>query len=120
MAYDEKTAERVRHFLADQPGFHEKKMFGGIAFMVKGGMCCAVSRRGGILVRVGPEAVRLAKREPHVRPMIMGGRPAKAFVRVMPDGYRTTAQLRKWVKRALDFLATLPAKPARRRGGKTE
>jgi len=121
MPYDKKAAERVRHLLADRADLYERKLMGGVAFMVKGGMCCAVSGRGGMLVRVGPDAADLVKREPHVRPMIMGGRPAKAFVRVMPEGYKTVAALRKWVQRGLDYVATLPPKPlkprrSRRRG----
>src|SRR5471032_1538241 len=121
MAYDEKTAERVRHLLAGRADVYERKLMGGVAFMVKGGMCCAVSGRGGMLVRVGPELQPRAVKEPHVRPMIMGGRPAKAFVRVMPEGYKTVAALRKWVQRGLDYVATLPPKPlkprrSRRRG----
>lgn len=105
----------MRHLLADRADLHERKMMGGLAFMVKGGMCCAVSGRGGMLVRVGPDLHARAVKEPHVRPMIMGGRQVKGFVRVDPEGYRTTAQLKKWVQRGLDFVATLPARPAARR-----
>lgn len=109
MAYDEKTAERVRHLLAERYDVAEKKMMGGLMFMVKGGMCCAVSGRGGMLVRVGPDAPKLVK-EPHVKPMRMGGRIAKNFLRVMPEAYRTTAQLRKWIDRAVAFTTSLPPK----------
>ena len=121
MPYDKKAAERVRHLLADRADSYERKMMGGVAFMVTGGMCCAVSGRGGMLVRVGPEMQARAVKEPNVRPMIMGGRPAKAFVRVMPEGYKTAVALRKWVQRGLDYVATLPPKPlkprrSRRRG----
>ena len=115
MAYDAVTAERVRHLLADRHDVVERKMMGGLAFMVKGGMCCAVSGRGGMLVRTQPDdhAGRLA--EPHVRPMIMGGRRVSTFVRVAPEGYRTHAALRKWVKRGLDAVAALKAIPTRRK-----
>ena len=114
MAYDEKTAERIRHLMAERPDFAEKRMMGGLAFMVKGGMCCAVSGRGGILVRVGPEAPKLVK-EPHVKPMRMGGRIAKNFIRVMPEAYRTTARLRRWIERSVAFTTTLPQKTKRPR-----
>src|ERR1700761_4460117 len=114
MAYDEKTAERVRHLLADRHDVAERKMMGGLMFMVKGGMCCAVSGRGGILVRVGPEASTLVK-EPHVKPMRMGGRIAKNFLRVMPEAYRTTAQLKKWIDRAVASTTSLPPKTKSRR-----
>jgi TfoX/Sxy family transcriptional regulator of competence genes len=113
MAYDERTAERVRHLLADRHDVHEKRMFGGLAFMAKGGMCCAVSGRGGLLVRVDADEQARLVVEPHVRPMIMGGRPVSSFVRVMPEGYRTHVSLKKWVQRGLDAIATQPAKPKR-------
>jgi hypothetical protein len=109
MAYDERTAERVRHLLADRADVAEKKMMGGLAFMVKGGMCCAVSGRGGLLARVGADAATLAK-EPHVKPMRMAGRVVKNFVRVMPEGYRTPDQLKKWIERCVAFTTTLPVK----------
>ena len=116
MAYDEKTAERIRHLLAERPDFAEKRMFGGLAFMVKGGMCCAVSGRGGLLMRVGPEAATLVK-QAHVKPMRMAGRVVRNFIRVMPEAYRTTAQLRKWIERSVAFTTTLPPKTKRARSG---
>jgi hypothetical protein len=115
MAYDEKTAERIRKVLAARRDVVEKKLMGGLCFMVKGGMCCSVSSRGGLLVRVGPEAFERLLGEPHVAPMEMRGRTMTGFVRVMPDGYRTEAALRKWVQRGVDFVLTLPAKPKRKR-----
>jgi TfoX/Sxy family transcriptional regulator of competence genes len=116
MAYDLVTAERVRHLLADRGDVAEKKMMGGLAFMVKGGVCCAVSGRGGILLRVGHDAPKLVK-EPDVKPMRMAGRIARNFIRVMPEAYRTTAQLRKWIDRGVAFTTTLPAKTKRPRSG---
>src|SRR5712675_1172099 len=113
MAYDEQTAERIRHLLAERPDVAEKKMMGGLAFMVKGGMCCAVSGRGGLLVRVDSEAQARLVREPHVRPMVMAGRSVTTFVRVMPEGYRTHASLKTWVKRGVDAVGALKAKPAK-------
>jgi hypothetical protein len=90
-------------------------MIGGLLFMVKGGMCCAASGRGGMLVRVDPDAQPRLIKEPHVRPMVMGGRPVSTFVRVMPEGYRTHAALRKWVKRGVDAASALKAKPVKRK-----
>ena len=84
---------------------------GGLCFMVGGAMCCAVSGRGGLMVRVGAEAQKRALSEPHVTPLTMAGRTVKGFVRVAPEGYRTKAALKKWIARGLDFVATLPAKP---------
>jgi TfoX/Sxy family transcriptional regulator of competence genes len=119
VAYDLVTAERVRHLLADRADVNERKMMGGLMFMVKGGMCCAVSGRGGLLVRVDPELQPKLIREPDVRPMIMGGRKVTTFVRVMPEGYRTHAGLKKWVARGVDAVAALKAKPARRKRART-
>jgi len=122
MAYDEKTAERVREVLSDRRDVVEKKLMGGLSFMVSGSMCCSVSGRGGLLVRVSAEAHAQMLAEPHVQPMGMGGRTMSGFVRVAPEGYRTGAALRKWVERgvAAARLAKASAKPrgARKRGGK--
>jgi hypothetical protein len=117
MAYDEAVAERIRIMLSGRSDVREQKMFGGLCFMMRGHMCCAVSGRGGLLVRVGPDAPSAAK-EPHASQVEMRGRTMTGFVRVAPDGYRTASSLRKWVMRAVDFVATLPVKtrkaPARK------
>jgi TfoX/Sxy family transcriptional regulator of competence genes len=113
--YDLALAERVRHLLADRADVHERKMMGGLLFMVKGGMCCAASGRGGMLVRIDPDAQPRLIKEPHVRPMVMGGRPVSTFVRVMPEGYRTHAALMKWVKRGVDAVSALKGKPVKRK-----
>jgi TfoX/Sxy family transcriptional regulator of competence genes len=115
MAYNEKTAERVRRLLAGRRDVAEKKMMGGLSFMVGGTMACSVSGRGGLLIRVGRDALGRALKEPHVEPMKMGAKTMSGFVRVAAEGYRTDAALRKWVRRGLDFVTTLPAKKARRR-----
>ena len=112
MAYDEKTAERVRELLSSRPDVAERKMMGGLCFMVGGHMCCSVSGRGGLMVRVGADAEGSTLREPHVQPIEMAGRTMTGFVRVAPEGYQTYATLKTWVNRALDFVATLPAKKA--------
>jgi TfoX/Sxy family transcriptional regulator of competence genes len=119
MAYDEATAERMRHLLAERHDVHERKMFGGLAFLVKDSMCCTVSGRGGILVRVDPMAQPRLIEEPDVRPMVMGGRSVKTFVRVMPEGYRTHAGLKKWVQRGLDAAAALEGKSSARKSSPT-
>jgi hypothetical protein len=115
MAYDETTAERVRQLFSGRADVVEKKMMGGLCFMMNGHMCCSVSGRGGLLVRVGADAFQSMLGEPHVVPMGMGGRTMTGFVRVGPDGYRTDAGLKKWVKRGVDFVATMPSRaPARK------
>jgi hypothetical protein len=116
MAYDEKTAARIRNLLSGQAEWVEKKMMGGLCFMVKNRMCCSVSGKGGILVRVGPDAHPSVLGEPHVLPMEMRGRTMTGFVRVAPEGYRTDAGLKKWVWRGLDFVASMPASAPARKG----
>jgi hypothetical protein len=88
---------------------------GGLVFMVRGHMCVVASGRGGLLVRVGADAQARVLKKPHVKPMTMAGRPMTGFVRVAPEGYRTAAALRKWVKRGLDHVVTLPAKSDKRK-----
>jgi len=113
MAYDENTAARVRKALAGRRDVVEKKLMGGLCFMVKGGMCCSVSGRGGLLVRVDIEAPERVLLEPHVTPMEMGGRVMRGFVHVAPEGYRTDAALKKWVERGVDAADARPAKAGR-------
>ena len=117
MAYDESTAARVRAALAGQGKVVEKKMMGGLCFMVRGGMCCSVSGKGGLLVRVEAGSYKAALREPHVQPMKMGKRVMSGFVRVAPEGYRTTEELRAWVLRGVDGVASrkTAARPRSRR-----
>jgi hypothetical protein len=114
MPYDETAVERIRKLLSRRRDVAEKRLMGGICFTVKGNMCCSVSGRGGILVRVGAPAYPRMLVEPHVEPLEMRGRPVNGFVRVGPDGYRTDAGLKTWVQRGLDFVATLPAKAPRK------
>ncbi len=115
MPYDVHAADGIRVLLAERADVIERKMMGGVVFMVNGNMCVTASGRGGILVRVGPDAQRRALKEPHVKAVTMAGRTAAGFVRVMPEGYRTAASLRKWVKRGLDFVATLPPKASKQK-----
>jgi hypothetical protein len=117
MAYDEKTAERVRKVLSGRTDVVEKKLMGGLCFMVIGGMGCSVSGRGGLLIRIDPEEQARILREPQVSPVEMRGRTMTGFVRVAPEGYRTEASLRKWVMRGVEFLASRPPKVS---GGQDE
>ena len=112
MAYDGKTAERVRRILSAQPDVVEKRMFGGLCFMVKGSMCCGLTRTG-FMVRVGREAYERTLAQPHARPMEFSGRTMSGFVYVDPAGYRTDRALAKWAQIGIDFVSTLPPKKAR-------
>ncbi len=96
------TLERVRRFLAGRPGIVEKRMVGGVSFMVDGTMCCGVSG-SALMVRVGSEGRNRALSQPHVRPMKFAGRPLAGFVLVDPDGITTDEALAAWVRRGLDF-----------------
>jgi TfoX N-terminal domain len=112
VAFDEALAGRTRAALAaaGRPGTAEKKMFGGLAFLIGGNMCCGVMG-DDLLVRVGPEAGPNALAEPATRPFEMGQRrPSAGFILVGPDGTATDGALAAWVDRALAFVVTLPAK----------
>jgi TfoX/Sxy family transcriptional regulator of competence genes len=109
MGYDVKTAERVRRILASRGGVVEKRMVGGLSFVVDGNMCCGVTG-SALMVRVGADARKRVLAEPHVRPMEFAGRPLAGFLCVDPEGFPTDAALAAWVQRGIDFVATLPAK----------
>jgi hypothetical protein len=113
MAYDEKTAARLRKALAGRRDVVEKKLMGGLCFMLNGNMCCSVSGKGGLLVRVEIEAMDRVLLEPHVAPMEMGGRVMRGFARVAPEGYRTDAALMKWIERGVNAADARPAKAGR-------
>jgi TfoX/Sxy family transcriptional regulator of competence genes len=109
MAYDEAVAERLRKVLARRKGVNEKKMFGGIAFLMNGNMCCGVVDKN-IVLRLGNEGAEKALDEKHTRVMDFTGTPLASMVYLRPAGYETEEDLRGWVKRAVDFTRTLPPK----------
>jgi len=109
MAYDEYLAERVRKLLKRRKGFSEKKMFGGVCFMLGGNMCCGVSTTE-LMLRLGPEGAATALEEPHTRAMNFTGRPMKSMIYVEPEGYEHEDDLRSWVARSAKFASSLPAK----------
>ena len=111
MAYDETLAARVRDVLAGTEGVTERKMFGGLAFMVGGHMACGIVG-DELMLRLGPARAERALARPHVRPMDFTGRPMTGMVFVGADGLRYRA-LRTWVVQAVEFVGTLPPKTAR-------
>jgi TfoX/Sxy family transcriptional regulator of competence genes len=113
VAYDEKVAARIREAFGLAAGVSERKMFGGIAFMVDGHMCVGVIA-DELMVRVGPGRYAEALAEPHVRPMDFTGRPLAGYVYVAPPGIRTKAALARWIDRGMTFVASLPAKVTRK------
>ena len=110
MAYDLDLANRVREQLADTDAVTERAMFGGLAFLIGGHMTVAVSGRGGLLLRVGPDGAAEALSRPHARQAEMRGRAMSGWIRVAPEGVRTGRQLASWIRRAAGFAATLPPK----------
>lgn len=107
MAYDEKLAERVRKVLATRTGVTEKIMFGGLAFLLSGRMCCGVLNED-LVVRTGPERHAAALARPHTRPMDFTGRPLTGFVYVGLRGVKTDAALATWVREAVKYALSLP------------
>jgi TfoX/Sxy family transcriptional regulator of competence genes len=110
MAYDEDLANRIRELVADTPGVAEKKMFGGLAFLVGGNMAVAASGQGGLMVRIDPGETDHLLRKPHARPFEMRGRPMDGWLRVDAEGVRTKRQLEPWVKRGVAYARSLPPK----------
>ena len=114
MSYDPEAAERVRQLLSGRDDVVEKRMVGGLSFLVNGNMCCGITGTA-LMVRVGAEGREQALGQPHVRPMQFGGRALSGFICVEPDGFAADDALARWVQRGLDFVAGLPAKAARSR-----
>jgi TfoX/Sxy family transcriptional regulator of competence genes len=110
MAYDEDLANRIRELVAPQRGVEEKRMFGGLAFLINGNMSVAASGQGGLLVRVAPEDTDKLLARAHVGLMVMGGREMRGWLRVDPEGVKTKRQLQGWVNRGVDYARTLPPK----------
>lgn len=110
MAYDEDLANEIRELVASERGIEEKRMFGGLAFLVNGNMSVAVSGQGGLLVRVPADELDNVLRRAHVSPMVMAGRDVRGWVRVEPAGLRTKRQLEGWVARGVGYARSLPAK----------
>ncbi len=108
MAYDTKLAERIRSGLEGLP-FVEKKMFGGVGFLMSGNMACGVNKND-LIVRVDPDEHAQLLKKPHVHPFDMTGRPMKGWLVVDAEGCRTEKQLNAWIKKGIEFASTLPPK----------
>lgn len=107
VAYDEDLANRIRELLAEEKHVTERKMFGGLAFLVNGHMAIAASGQGGILVRSDPRKAMPAG----AQAAIMRDRPMDGWLRVTDDGFKTKAQLRKWALMGATYARSLPPKP---------
>jgi len=117
MAFDETLAQRIRVALADEAKIIEKKMFGGIAFMVRGHMTVGIVKNE-LLVRVGPDTHDKALAKPHAKVMNFTGKPMTGFIYVEAPGIATQAQLKAWIKMALDYTKSMPEKTAKKTGKK--
>ena len=110
MAYDEHLAGRIRALLEGEAGVTERKMFGGLAFLLGGNMAVAASGQGGLLVRADPETSGTLLDSKGVGPMEMRGRQMRGWLRVDDDVVRTKRQLERWVGAGVGYARTLPAK----------
>jgi TfoX/Sxy family transcriptional regulator of competence genes len=109
MTYSEDLAQRIRELFKPRPGFREKKMFGGIGFLIRGNMACGVIRED-LIVRVGEDSYTDALLLPHVELFDMTGRAMTGWVIVKEPGYNADQDLRKWVDQGVNYALTLPPK----------
>jgi TfoX/Sxy family transcriptional regulator of competence genes len=109
MAHNEELAERIRGGLKLQRGVVEKKMFGGIGFMVNGNLACGVNKQD-LILRLSDDDFENALKKAHVRIFDMAGRPMKGWVMVSSEGYKSDKALLSWIEKGIDFAQTLPHK----------
>jgi TfoX/Sxy family transcriptional regulator of competence genes len=109
MAYDEGLAQRIQDSLQETPGLVEKKMFGGIGYMLHGNMACGVNQ-DTLIVRVGPDRYEEALSRPHTKVFDMTGRPMRGWIVVTPEGIEEDDKLEQWIQQGVDFALSLPPK----------
>jgi hypothetical protein len=110
VAYDEELADRIRELVGSESDLTERKMFGGLAFLIGGNMAVAASGQGGVLVRVDPAQSATLVTTTNARPMEMRGRPMQGWLRVDAEDVRTKRQLAKWVELGTTYARSLSAK----------
>jgi TfoX/Sxy family transcriptional regulator of competence genes len=110
MAYDEELAARIRALVGDEPDLSEKRMFGGLAFLVQGNMAVAASGAGGLLLRADPAESGALVDDERVRRAVMRGREMAGWLRVDDEAVRTDDELARWVRVGVDYARSLPAK----------
>jgi TfoX N-terminal domain len=110
MAYDSELADRIRFLIGAGPGVTEKKMFGGLAFLVHGNMAISASGQGGALVRVDPAETRALVATANATVAVMGGRTMQGWLRVSAEDLETDERLTEWVNRAVGYARSLPRK----------
>ena len=110
VSFDADLADRVRELVGSQPGVTERRMFGGLAFLVDGNMAVSASGEGGLLLRVDPEAIDELAARPHARVAVMRGRPMRGWLRVDAAGVSTKPKLEEWVGVGVGYARSLPPK----------
>ena len=110
MAYDEDLAERIRDVLEGEPGITEKRMFGGLAFLLDGRMAVGASGKGGLMVRIDPADTDELVDPPHARPFEMRGKPMTGWLHIDDERLTTHEELRRWVHNGIAFARALPPK----------
>jgi TfoX/Sxy family transcriptional regulator of competence genes len=110
MAYDQDLANRIRELISAERGVTEKKMFGGLAFMINGNMAVSASGQGGLLLHVDPGETESLLKKPYAQPFEMRGRVMDGWLRVEADGVKTKQQLERWVARGVSYAKALPSK----------
>jgi TfoX/Sxy family transcriptional regulator of competence genes len=110
VAYDDDLANRIRELVLTEQGVTEKRMFGGLAFLIDGNMSVSASSQGGLLLRVDPEQTDALLSKPHAHPFEMRGRMMQGWLRVDAEGLRTKRQLQRWVARGIAYARSLPSK----------
>lgn len=109
MPYDSGLAERLFDIVGGRSGFEEKKMFGGIGWLLNGNMCVGVYK-DWLIIRVGEKTAAGIFKKKHVKPMDITGKPMKGWAMVAPEGYEADDELKKFIDLAVNFVKTLPAK----------
>jgi len=109
MPYDESLAEKIRKLLCHRKNLTEKQLFGGVAFLLNGNVCCGAWKEF-LILRLGDDMARQVLGEEHTRPFDITGKPMRGWVMVEPAGWQDAAKLRRWVSWAVEFTSDLPAK----------
>jgi TfoX N-terminal domain len=112
MVFDDELAVRIRELVRAEAGLSEKRMFGGLAFLIGGNMAISASGQGGILVRIDPARTSALAGRPHAEVAVMRGREMPGWLRVDADGVRTKPQLQMWVDEGVAYARSLPGKPS--------
>jgi hypothetical protein len=110
VAYDQELATRIRGLVREEAGLTEKRIFGGLAFLINGNMSVSASGQGGLLLRVDPAETDELLGQPHAHPFEMRGRTMQGWLRVDAEGVQTKRELERWVARGVAYARSLPSK----------